>query len=482
MKIVFIFAQPNRKQMAKKPLPATVKPNILPKLTNTIHPTMSSQIDTRKAVISWSLYDWANSAFATTIMAGFFPIFFKEYWSAGSDPVTTTARLGMAYSLAGITVALMAPILGSIADQGSVKKKFLSFFAFMGVVMTCSLYMVQQGNWQLAIFTYVMAAIGFAGGNIFYDSLITAVASPKSMHRVSALGFSLGYLGGGLLFAFNVWTSLSPATFGFASPADAVRFSFLSVGVWWAIFTIPILLFVKEPRSEGSFKPGLTFVRLGFKQFLHTFQEIRKLRGIFLFLAAYWLYIDGVDTIVVMAVNYGQSIGFETSDLITALLMVQFIGVPAAIGFGYLGNRIGARNAIFIAIGVYLFISIWGAFMTDKREFYILAGTIGLVQGGIQALSRSFFARIIPVDKSAEFFGFYNMVGKFAAVIGPVLIGITGVAVKSLGYSPDTASRVGITSISLLFIAGGTLFYFVNEEKARTEAQDRYAAKSDENG
>ncbi|QQS28714.1 MAG: MFS transporter [Sphingobacteriales bacterium] len=438
---------------------------------------MDSQLDSRKATVSWSLYDWANSAFATTVMAGFFPIFFNDYWSAGSDSVTTTARLGMAHSLAGITVALMAPILGSIADQGSVKKKFLSFFAFMGMVMTGSLYMVQQGNWQVAIFTYVMAAIGFTGGNIFYDSLITAVASPKSMHRISAMGFSLGYLGGGLLFAFNVWTALSPETFGFTSAADAVRFSFLSVALWWAVFSLPILLFVKEPQSEGSIKPGLSFVKSGFKQFLDTFHEIRKLKGIFLFLAAYWLYIDGVDTIVVMAVNYGRSIGFESTDLITALLMVQFIGAPAALGFGYLGDRIGARNAIFIAIGVYLFISVWGAFMKEKHEFYILAGTIGLVQGGIQALSRSFFARIIPVNKSAEFFGFYNMVGKFAAVIGPVLIGMTGVVVKGLGASADTATRIGITSISLLFIAGAILFYFVNEEKARNEAQDRYATK-----
>lgn len=438
---------------------------------------MQSQLDSRKAIISWSLYDWANSAFATTIMAGFFPIFFKEFWSAGADPVISTARLGFANSLASITVALMAPVLGAIADQGSVKKKFLSFFALIGVVMTSSLYLVQQGHWQMAIFTYVMATIGFTGGNVFYDSLITGVASSNKMHRVSALGFSLGYLGGGLLFAFNVYTTLNPGKFGFASAADAVRFSFLSVGIWWAVFTLPLLLFVREPQGAGAMKPVLQFVKDGFGQFIDTFHEIRKLKSVFLFLAAYWLYIDGVDTIVTMAVNYGQSIGFESKDLITALLMVQFIGFPAAIGFGMLGDRIGAKRAIFIAIGVYLFISIWASFMTQKNEFYILAGVIGLVQGGIQALSRSFYARIIPVDKSAEFFGFYNMLGKFAAVIGPVLIGLSGLMVRSIGYSSDTASRISISSISLLFIAGATLFYFVNEEKARAEVKEAYENK-----
>ncbi|OWY23163.1 MFS transporter [Sphingobacteriales bacterium UPWRP_1] len=440
---------------------------------------MQTQLDTRKAIISWSLYDWANSAFATTIMAGFFPIFFKEYWSAGADPVISTARLGFANSLASITVALMAPVLGAIADQGSVKKKFLSFFALIGVVMTCSLYLVQQGNWQMAIFTYVMATIGFTGGNVFYDSLITGVASPNRMHRVSALGFSLGYLGGGLLFAFNVATTLYPHTFGFASQTEAVKFSFLSVGIWWAVFSMPLLLLVREPKG-GTMKPGLAFVKEGFKQFIDTFHEIRKIKSVFLFLAAYWLYIDGVDTIVTMAVNYGQSIGFKATDLITALLMVQFIGFPAAIGFGLLGDRIGAQKAIFIAIGVYLFISIWGAFMTNKNEFYILAGVIGLVQGGIQALSRSFYARIIPADKSAEFFGFYNMLGKFASVIGPILIGLSGITARYWGYSSDTASRISISSVSILFIAGALLFYFVDEEKARADVQAAYGNKEKE--
>ncbi|MFH1672420.1 MAG: MFS transporter [Pseudomonadota bacterium] len=423
-------------------------------------------LDDKKTILAWSMYDWANSAFATTIMAGFFPIFFKQFWSAGVDTTVSTARLGLANSIAGITVALLAPILGAIADKGASKKKFLLFFAYMGVVMTSALYMVSQGNWPVAIMLYVFATIGFSGGNIFYDALITGVASKNKIDFVSALGFSFGYLGGGILFAVNVWMTLSPETFGFADAGEAVKFSFLSVGVWWAVFSVPLFLVVKEPANEEA-KPAVTMVKAGFTQLKETFQEVRQLKPIVLFLAAYWLYMDGVDTIVRMAVDYGISIGFESNDLIVALLITQFVGFPSAIGFGYLGEKIGAKRAILIAIAVYLFVSIWGAFMETKNEFYVLAIIIGLVQGGIQALSRSYYAKIIPVDKSAEYFGFYNMLGKFATVIGPIFMGGVGLFVRSMGYSSDIASRASISSISLLFIAGGTLFYFVNDERGK---------------
>lgn len=428
------------------------------------------QIDERKAIFGWAMYDWANSAFATTIMAGFFPLFFNQFWSIGVDTTVSTARLGLANSIAGIAVALCAPLLGAIADKGTSKKKFLLVFAYMGVVMTSSLFMVSKGNWPLAVMLYAFAAIGFSGGNIFYDSLITGVASEKKMDFVSALGYSLGYLGGGVLFAINVWMTLSPKTFGFSNAGEAVKFSFLSVGIWWAIFSVPLIIFVKEPVNAGVMGCVNT-VKAGLTQLKETFREIRHLRTVFMFLGAYWLYIDGVDTIVRMAVDYGISLGFESNDLIIALLITQFVGFPSAIGFGYLGGKIGARRAIFIAIAVYLFVSIWGAFMKSKDEFYILAVIIGLVQGGIQALSRSYYAKIIPINKSAEYFGFYNMLGKFAAVIGPVLMGGVGLLVRSMGYTSNVATRASIVSLSLFFIAGGTLFYFVNEKRGREEAK-----------
>jgi UMF1 family MFS transporter len=286
------------------------------------------------------------------------------------------------------------------------------------------------------------------------------------MDSVSALGFSLGYLGGGILFAANVWMVLRPETFGFAGATEAVRFSFLSVSVWWAVFSIPVFLFVKE-SSRIEEESTLNTITAGLTQLKNTFHEIRHLKVIFLFLVAYWLYIDGVHTIIHMALDYGMSIGFEFKNLILALLITQFVGFPSSIGFGYLGGKIGTKRAIFIAIAAYLFVSIWGAFMQSINEFYILAVIVGLVQGGIQALSRSFYTKIIPIDKSAEYFGFYNMIGKFAVVIGPVFTGVTGLLVKSMGYSSHIASRVGISSVPLLFIAGGILFYFVNKKKAK---------------
>ncbi len=419
--------------------------------------------DTKKAIGSWVMYDWANSAFATTIMAGFFPVFFKQFWSAGADATVSTARLGLANSIAGVAVALAAPVLGAIADKGTAKKKFLLFFAFLGMVMTTALFLVQQGNWQLAAVLYVLATIGFSGGNVFYDSLITGVAPEKKIDLVSAVGFAMGYLGGGVLFAVNVWMTLKPEVFGFASSQQAVRFAFLSVGGWWAVFTIPLILFVHEPPNPAAEK-DVNMVRAGFAQLRDTFKEISHLKTIFLFLVAYWLYIDGVHTIIRMAMDYGLSLGFKSNDLIVALLVTQFVGFPSAICFGYLGGRIGAKRAIFIGIGVYLFVSVWGAFLQTKNDFFAMAIIIGLVQGGVQALSRSYFARIIPVEKSAEYFGFYNMVGKFAAVIGPVLMGVAGLLARGAGLQGDLASRVSIVSVSLLFITGGALLAFVKEQ------------------
>ncbi|MCZ6776130.1 MAG: MFS transporter [Ignavibacteria bacterium] len=427
-------------------------------------------LDNKKVIFGWSMYDWANSAFATTVMAGFFPIFFKDFWSVGVDATVSTARLGLANSIAGITVALMAPVLGAIADKGTAKKKFLLFFAYMGVVMTCALYLVSRGDWPAAFVLYVLAVLGFSGGNVFYDSLITGVAPERKLDTVSSLGYSVGYLGGGTLFALNVWMTLSPATFGFADAGDAVRFSFLTVGIWWGMFSIPLILFVKEPSSPGT-ERGQSVVRAGLKQLRETFREVRHLKTISLFLLAYWLYIDGVDTIIRMAVDYGKSLGFETKDLIVALLITQFVGFPSALAFGYLGTRIGAKRAILIAIAVYLFISIWGAFIEHKYEFYVLAIIVGLVQGGIQALSRSFYARIIPANKSAEYFGFYNMLGKFSVVIGPLLMGGVGLLARSMGAGGDLPSRVSIAAVAILFIAGGAIFLFVDEERGKAEVK-----------
>jgi UMF1 family MFS transporter len=422
----------------------------------------------RKSIFGWVLYDWANSAFATTVMASFFPIFFKEYWTVGADPVVSTAKLGLANATAGILVALMAPVLGAIADRGEAKKKFLLFFAAIGVLATSSLYLVPRGSWQMAAACYVFAMMGFAGSIIFYDSLLTTVATEARRDFVSSLGFSIGYLGGGVLFALNVWMTLSPDTFGLPDSGEGVKLSFLSVGLWWAAFSLPLIFLVRE-RTGTVKKARRAVIREGLGQLRDTVREIRHMKTIFLFLAAYWLYIDGVDTIIVMALDYGLSIGFKAEDLIVALLITQFIGFPSALFFGYLGERIGAKQAILIGIAVYLFITIYAAFIDDKREFFVLACMIGIVQGGVQALSRSLYSRIIPADKSAEFFGFYNMLSRFATVAGPVLIAMTGIAARSMGYAGSMASRIGIVSVAILFLAGGLVLRFVDEDKGKEE-------------
>lgn len=419
-----------------------------------------NKVNDRRQIFSWSMYDWANSAYATTVMAGFFPIFFKQYWSAGTDITHSTFQLGLANSLASIVIAALAPLLGAIADRASARKKFLLIFGLLGVVMTGSLYFVQRGDWIAATALYVLASVGFLGGNIFYDALLVNVASRVQRDRVSSLGYSLGYLGGGLLFAMNVWMTLQPQQFGLADAAEAVRWSFICVALWWAVFALPLLFFVKEPAGNGLLLNSAA-IGQGLLQFRQTFREIRQLRIVWLFLFAYWLYIDGVDTIIVMAVDYGMSLGFDSNSLIVALLITQFVGFPAALAFGRLAERVRSKISILLAIAVYIGVTLWAYQMTSVTEFYALAVTVGMVQGGIQALSRSMYSRIIPQDKSAEFFGFYNMLGKFATVLGPLLMGWVGIMSGS--------SRVAILSLIILFAAGAALLWMVDEHPVKSD-------------
>ena len=419
--------------------------------------------ENKRAVWSWAFYDWANSAYSTTVMAGFFPLFFKEYWADPHNPSQSTFYLGMANSIASMVVAALAPLLGSVADQGSAKKKFLTFFAFLGVIMTGGLWMVAQGNWQMAVLFYVIATIGFASGNVFYDALLPGLASEERVDAVSSLGFGLGYLGGGLLFLVNVFMYLKPEIFGIPDGATAIKLSFLSVAVWWAVFTIPLILFVPESKNYENIDFN-NAIRMGWVQLVQTFKEIRNMKVVGTFLLAYWFYIDGVDTIIKMAVDYGMSLNFPGESLIIALLIVQFVAFPAALIYGWLASKIGAKTGIMVGITAYSFITLLGYFMTEAWHFYVLAILIGLFMGGIQALSRSLYTRIIPPDKSAEFFGFYNMLGKFAAIIGPALMGTIALVTGS--------ARLSILSILLLFILGA---FFLN--KVDVKEGKRLAAK-----
>lgn len=411
-----------------------------------------------KRALPWAIYDWANSTFATTVMAAFVPIFNKDFWSGGAPDTVSTFRLGAASSIAAVVVALLAPILGAIADRSGAKKRFLACFAGLGAVATAGLACAGHGQWALALTLYVFAWIGFAGANIFYDALLVSVADEDKFDLVSALGYSLGYIGGGLLLTLNVAMTLQPASFGLADSSQAVRVGFVLVAVWWAVFSLPLLLKVPEARTAQTVSGVGAAVRAGFTQLVGTFHEIRRLRVVFLFLLSYWLYIDGVDTVIQMAVDYGRSLKLATGDLIRALLITQFVGFPAALVFGKLGERFGAKSGILLALVVYTGVCVMSYRMTTVREFYILALVIGLVQGGVQSLSRSFFARLIPAGKAAEFFGFYNMMGKFAAILGPAIV-----AAVALGTGN---SRLGILAIVPLFIIGGLLLLRVKPAPA----------------
>ena len=411
----------------------------------------------RKRVISWALYDWANSAFATTVMAGFFPLFFKSFWAADLSPAESTAVIGTTNSLAGLLIVLLAPFLGAYSDLGKFKKKFLAFFALLGVLSTGYLYFIPQGDWVIAASLYALAVIGFSGGNIFYDSLIASVSKQDQRNKVSSLGFSLGYLGGGLLFVINVLMYLNPAWFGLSSQSEAILWSFVSVAVWWAVFSLPLFMSVEE-KSNAEISKGLfETITEAFKAVASTLREIKKHKRVAIFLIAYWLYIDGVDTIVRMAVAYGSDIGLDASSMITALLLTQFVGFPATLVFGIYADKIGFKKILTIGISIYILISFYAAYMTTALEFYILAGTVGLVQGGVQAISRSFFSTIIPVNKEAQFFGFYNLVGKSAVFLGPVLVSWVALIFGN--------PRFGILSLLFLLVPGLILLWMVPDKE-----------------
>ncbi len=412
----------------------------------------------KRQVVAWALYDWGNSAFATAVVAGFFPIMFKEYWSAGVEVTASTFRLGMANSISSLVLVLAAPFLGAIADQGGYKKRLLVSFAFIGCMVTISLAFTAAGHWSLAVVLFLIANLGFAGANIFYDALILDVSDRRSLDRVSGLGFALGYLGGGVFFGFCVaMTSLGP-NYGVARQT-VVLASFVLTGIWWLAFTVPLAVTVKEQRY-GHATDFAESIRSAVVQLRVTVGKIGQHRNIVLFLLAYWLYIDGVDTIIRMAVDYGMSLGMDSQSLIKALLLTQFIGFPSALAFGWLGSRIGPKKGILIGLSVYIIIIAWSYRLESEHEFFAIATLIGLVQGGVQSLSRSLYARLIPRHEAGEFFGFYNLLGKFAAVIGPALMGWVGV----VSGSP----RLSVAVIAVLFIAGASLLIFV-ETPARRE-------------
>ncbi len=418
----------------------------------------------KKVVNAWCMYDWANSAFATTIMAAVLPPFYSTVAGATLPGNLATVYWAYTTSIALLIGAVMAPILGAIADFAGIKKRLLAIFAGIGILFTGLLYLVSTGDWLKASVFVILAEIGFGGSIIFYDSLLPHIARPQDIDQVSTRGYAMGYLGGGLLLAVNLAMIMFPKVFGLPNTEMAIRVSFLTVAVWWAVFSIPLFRYVPEPPASGDPSLGVNPVVGGFRRLAQTFHDIRRYRELTKFLVAFWLYNDGIGTIIKMATIYGAEIGIGTTDLVGALLLTQFVGVPFSILFGRLARKLGTKPSIFLALGVYTLISIAGYFMSTAWHFWVLAGAVGLVQGGSQALSRSLFGTMVPKTKTAEFFGFYDISSKIAGIAGPFLFGVVGQLTGS--------SRLSIISLIVFFIGGMLLLTTVNVEEGRRAARE----------
>jgi UMF1 family MFS transporter len=433
----------------------------------------------KQAIRSWAMYDWANSAFITTISSTVMPIFFGSVAAVGLSQVQqsrATQVWGLVQALAALIVAALAIVLGPIADVSASKKKFLGFFAGLGIVASLLMVGIGQGDWILAVLLFVTGRVGFSGANIFYDSLLPHVAGEDEMDRVSSRGYALGYLGGGILLAINLaMIMLAPeGEFRGVSWSEWMsRLSFFSVGVWWLIFSIPLFRNVSEPRPSTGAAKSLNPIRDGFAQLRGTFKDLGRYRNLLLFLVAFWLYNDGISTIMDMATIYGQEVfgarGMDsTTHLIAALLLVQFVGVPFAFLFGWLAKKIGTKRSVHISLIWYTLICVGGFFMREIWHFYALAIAVAFVQGGSQALSRSLYGAMTPKAKAAEFFGFYNIMGKFSAILGPLLFAVVG---RLFGES-----RYSIISLIVFFIIGIVLLMRVDEQEGIRVAEAENAA------
>ncbi|SHG21301.1 MFS transporter [Ornithinibacillus halophilus] len=416
----------------------------------------------RKTQLSWALYDFGNSAFATTMMAAVLPIFYSQVAANNLSDGLASSYWGYTNSIAVLIVAILAPILGAIADFSAAKKKFLRFFAFMGIIGSILLAFVGEGDYILVSFLFIIASIGFSGGNVFYDAFLPEITDEKDIDKVSSKGFALGYVGGGILLLINVLMILQPGWFGLPDVVMAMKVSFATVGIWWLIFSIPLLKNIFDEK-KAPVKKDKSYILIGFSRIGNTFKEITQYKQLLIFLLAFWLYNDGISTIIRMATIYGTEIGIDQNSLIIALLITQFVGIPCTFFFGWLATKLTAKKALMITLVVYLGIVLLGYFMSSALHFYLLAILVGTVQGGAQSLSRSIYGRMIPDGKQGEFFGFYGISSKFAAVFGPFLFGLIG----QLTGNP----RLGILSLVAFFVIGIVLLTFVNVEKGMKDAK-----------
>ena len=393
-----------------------------------------------KKYYSWVLYDWANSAYATIVLAGFFPIIYAEYFAVTIDSSERTLYLGISNSIASLLLILLAPLFGLLADRFNKKKLFLSIFALISIVSTLLLSFVSTNSYIIASILFSISLLGFMMSNVFYDSMLIDFKS-NQFNKISSFGYAFGYLGGGIAFVLALFFLYYAGQSNIELIASK-KIVFIFTSIWWTLFMLPLILFWKDDVKHNISNFSI----------LESFKELFSNKKVFYFLIAYWVYIDGVDTIIRMAVNYGLTIGFSSNDLLLALLVTQFVSFPGTLIILKISDLFSIEKAIVFCLLVYLGITYFAYNLYSVQQFYLIATLIGFVQGGIQALSRSYFAALIPQNRSSEFFGIYNMLGKFAALLGPIVVGMVTF------YSSD--SRVGIASISIFFIIGLILFHY----------------------
>jgi MFS transporter, UMF1 family len=426
----------------------------------------------RPELRAWAMYDWAASAMQTTVMVAVFPIYFVKVAGAGLAGAGATQRLATVNTIALVVIALASPVLGAVSDYGGNKKRFIAGFMAVGAAAVAGLFFVHTGDLTLASWLFALALIGVAGSFVFYEALLPHIARGGELDRVSTAGYALGYVGGGVLLALNLAWIQKPAWFGLpagpgldeSAATLPARLAFLSVAVWWLIFSIPLFRRVPEPpaRLEPDEQRGQSPIRMAFVRLGETFRELRGYRQAFLMLLAFLVYNDGIQTIIKMATAYGTELGIDQSALIGAILLVQFVGIPCSFLFGMLAGRIGAKRALFLGLLAYTAISILGYYMKTATHFYVLAGLVGMVQGGTQALSRSLFASMIPQHKSGEFFGFFSVFEKFAGIFGPLIFAGTIAATGS--------SRNAILSVIGFFAVGAAILALVDLDAGRRQA------------
>ena len=433
-------------------------------MENSASRSEASERDYQRVINAWAMYDWANSAFAVVMLTAVFPVYYRALATqAGLAPQEATAYWAYTTSLSILVVALIGPVLGAMADVAGGKKRFLGIALSFGVLGSTSLAFLGEDTLVLASFLFAIANFGFAGGNIFYEALLPHIARPNDLDRVSVRGYAFGYLGGGLLLMIDVVVLLRPDRFWMADRDFALRACFVSVALWWFAFALPLFFKVPEPGSRERHSSAAHVIKNGFLHLAATLGQIRRYRQLALFLIAFWIYNDGIGTIIKLAAAYGDEIGMNHNDMLIALILTQLIGFPSSIGFGKIARYIGAKRSILLGLAVYALISVAGFFIRSTWHFYALAMMVGLVQGGTQALSRSLFAAMVPKARSSEFFGFFSTGQKMAGIIGPAIFGIIGQLTGS--------SRWGIISVTVLFIAGAALLYRVDETEGHSVAE-----------